>query len=62
MTASALNHARQVAAASRRRQEIAAWLERFEAIQAIRPRSDEERIAQHQALALLERARPATPA
>lgn len=52
-----LHQARQVAAAAARRRQIAEWLERHETLRAIRPRSDEERLAQWEALCLLEQAR-----
>jgi len=49
---------RQAAAAARRRAELARWNEAYERIVAVRPRSDEERLARHEALELMERARP----
>ena len=49
--------AQQIAAAAARRRQIADWLERHEAMQAIRPRNDAERLAQWEALCLLEQAR-----
>ena len=49
---------RQSIAAARRRAELARWLESYERIVAVRPRCDEEREARHEALALMEQARP----
>jgi hypothetical protein len=40
-----LYQAQQLAAAAARRRLIADWLERHEAMRAIRPRNDEERLA-----------------
>ncbi len=50
---------RQNTAANRRRALLAQWQERRERLLAIRPRSEAERQAQVQALALHEMARPA---
>lgn len=52
-----LHQAREIAAAAARRRLIAEWLERHETLRAIRPRNDEERLAQWEALCLLEQAR-----
>ena len=49
---------RQAAAAARRRAALARWQEGYDRIAAVRPRSDEERLARHEALELMERARP----
>lgn len=49
---------RQGIAAARRRAALARWNEAYERLVAIRPRCDEERQAQVQALALHEQARP----
>lgn len=49
--------AQQLAAAAARRRQIAEWLERHETLAAIRPRNDDERIAQWEALCLMEQAR-----
>lgn len=51
-----LHQARQIAAAAARRRQIAEWLERFETLQAVRPRNADERLAKHRAL-MLEQAR-----
>ena len=51
--------ARQNIAANRRRPLLVQWQERRERLLAIRPRSEAERQAQVQALALLDAARPA---
>ena len=48
---------KQAAMAARRRAELLRWQERRERLLAVRPRSDDERLAQKQALELLERAR-----
>jgi hypothetical protein len=53
-----LEKARQAVAAMNRRRQLALWIERYEQVQRIKPRSDEERIAKHQALELMEQARP----
>jgi len=50
---------RQNTAANRRRALLAQWQEQRERLLAIRPRSEAERQAQVQALALHEMARPA---
>jgi hypothetical protein len=52
-----LHQARETAAAAARRRQIAEWLERHEAMRAIRPRNDEERQSQREALERLELAR-----
>ena len=49
---------RQNIAANRRRALLARWQEQRERLLAIRPRSEAERQAQVQALALLDAARP----
>lgn len=49
---------RQGIAAARRRAALARWNEAYERLIAVRPRSDEERLARHEALELMERARP----
>ncbi len=49
---------RQNIAANRRRAELVRWQEQRERLLAIRPRSEAERQAQVQALALHEMARP----
>ena len=41
-----------------RRRQIADWLERYERLVQTPARSDDERLAKHQALALMEQARP----
>lgn len=53
-----LEAVRQVARAVNRQRELARWLETFERLQAVRPHDDDERLAQYQALQLLEQARP----
>lgn len=53
-----LELARLDAHAARRRAELARWLETFERMLAVKPRNDEERQAQYEALELLRAARP----
>lgn len=53
-----LERARQVADAAQRRRQLAIWLETFERLQAVKPRSAEERQAQCEALELLRAAWP----
>lgn len=53
-----LERARQLQAAARRRSEICRWHEAMRHIMTVKPRSDEERVAQHQAIELLHLARP----
>lgn len=55
MTVQRIDH---VDYAARRRAELAKWLETFERLQAVQPRTDEERQAQYEALELLRAARP----
>ena len=50
--------ARHLAAAAQRRRQIALWLEQFETLLRTPTRSEEERLAKHQALELMEQARP----
>lgn len=54
----ALERQRLLLAAQRRRGDLARWQEAVDRIAGIKPRSDDERVAQHQALELLEQARP----
>ena len=49
---------RHHAAAAQRRRQIADWLERYERLVQTPARSDDELLAKHQALALMEQARP----
>ena len=50
--------ARHLAAAAQRRRQIALWLEQFETLLRTPTRSEEERLAKHQALELMEQAHP----
>lgn len=50
--------ARQIAAAAQRRRQIALWLERYETLLRTPARTDEEGLAKHQALEMMEQARP----
>lgn len=56
MTVQRLEIIRQAALNLQRQR--AQWLETFERLQAVRPRNDEERQAQYEALELLKSARP----
>ena len=58
MTPDHLERARQLSLAARRRADLERWRETFEAITRVKPRSDEERQAQHEAMLLLEQAKP----
>jgi len=58
MNALHLERARQLAAAARRRADLERWRETLRLIQSVKPRSDEERQAQIEALELLAAARP----
>ena len=53
-----LESIRQVARALNRHRELMRWLETMNQLQAVQPRNDEERLAQYQALQLMEQARP----
>lgn len=44
--------------AAHRRRQLASWQERLSQFQRIRPRDDDERIAQMEALELMKQARP----
>lgn len=50
--------AKLLASAARRRADLERWAESYRLMAAIRPRTDDERLAQFQALELLEQARP----
>ena len=56
--AAAAQRRRQIAAAAQRRRQIALWLEHFETLLRTPARSEEERLAKHQALEMMEQARP----
>jgi hypothetical protein len=58
MTAIHLERARQLATAARRRADYERWKEAYRRIAETKVRSDEERQAQHEALELMEQARP----
>lgn len=53
-----IDRQRLIVAAARRRADYERWSEAYQRILHTRTRSDEERIAKHQALALMESARP----
>jgi hypothetical protein len=53
-----LERARQLAAAAQRRRQLAAWLELRERLLATPARTPDEALAKHQALSMLESARP----
>ena len=48
-----------VAKPARRRRQIALWLERYETLLRTPARTEEERLAKHQALEMMEQAYPA---
>lgn len=58
MTPQRLQRQQFDAAAAQHRRQLALWLERFERLLHTPARSDAERLAKQQALALMEQARP----
>jgi hypothetical protein len=57
-TRRAIERNRILLAAQRRRSDLARWTESVERIASIKPRSDDEAVAKHECLTLLEQARP----
>ncbi|HOW76635.1 MAG TPA: hypothetical protein P5102_02840 [Candidatus Competibacteraceae bacterium] len=58
MTALHLERARQQVNAARRRADLERWRETYRRIAATPARNDEEQLAKHQCLELMEQARP----
>lgn len=58
MDAHRLHKAMAAAQAQRRRLALILWQERYETLLRTRTRTDTERLAKHQALSMMEQARP----